>query len=41
MGVKVVLLLLNRGGFLVIDDKVDGERGTFKPNVNVRGSVDW
>ena len=25
---------------MVIDDKVDRERGTFEPNVDVRGGVD-
>ena len=40
MGVRVVLLLPSRGNPLVIDNKVDRERGIFKPNVNVRGSVD-
>ena len=39
MGVRVVSSLLSRGSSLVINDKVDGERGIFKPNVNVRGSV--
>ena len=41
MGVRVVSLLPSRGGFLVIDDKVDRERGTFKPNVDVRDGIDW
>ena len=41
MGVGVILLLLNRGNPLVINDKVDGERDTFKPNVDVRGGIDW
>ena len=40
MGVRVVLSLPSRGNPLVIDNKVDRKRGTFKPNVNVRGSID-
>ena len=30
----------NRGGPLIINNKVDRKRGTFEPNVNVRGSID-
>ena len=41
MGVEVVLLLPSRGSSLVIDDKVDRERGTFKPNVDIRGDINW
>ena len=41
MGVEVILSLPSRGNSLVIDDKVDKERGTFEPNVDVRGSIDW
>ena len=40
MRVKVILLLLSRGGSLIIDDKVDRKRGTFKLNMNIRGGVD-
>ena len=40
MRVGVVPLLPSKGSFLVIDDKVDRERGNFKLNVNVRGSID-
>ena len=40
MRVGVVPSLLSRGNPLVIDNNVDGERGTFKPNVNIRGGVD-
>ena len=40
MRVGVILSLPSKGGSLIIDDKVDRERGTFKPNVNVRDSVD-
>ena len=39
MGIGVVPSLLSRGSLLVIDDKIDKERGTFKPNVDIRGSV--
>ena len=41
MGVGVVLLLSSKGGSLVINDKIDRKRGTFKPNVDIRGSIDW
>ena len=40
MRVRVVLLLPSRGNSLVINNKVDGERGTFELNVDVRGGVD-
>ena len=40
VGVGVIPSLLSRGSPLVIDDKVDRERGTFKPNVDVRDSID-
>ena len=39
MGVRVVLLLSSKSGPLVINDNVDREKSTFKPNVDVRGSV--
>ena len=32
--------MLSRGSSLIIDNKVDREKGTFKPNVDVRGSID-
>ena len=41
IGVGVVPSLSNRGGSLVINDKIDRERGTFEPNMDVRGSIDW
>ena len=41
MEVRVIPLLLSRGSSLVINDKVDRERGTFEPNVNVKGGIDW
>ena len=40
MKVEVILLLLSRSNSLVINNKVDRERGTFKPNVDVRGGID-
>ena len=40
MRVGVVLLLLSKGGPLVINNKVDRERGTFKLNVDIRSGVD-
>ena len=40
MGVRVVLLLLNKSDSLVINNKVDRKRGTFESNVNVKGSID-
>ena len=39
IGVEIVSLLLSRGGPLIIDDKVDREKGTFKPNIDVRSSI--
>ena len=39
MRVGVILSLLSRGSPLVIDDKVDRERGTFKLNVDIRSGV--
>ena len=40
MRVRVIPLLPSRDSPLVINDKVDRERGTFEPNVDVRGGVD-
>ena len=40
MKIEVVLLLPSRGGLLIINNKVDRKRGTFEPNVNIRGSID-
>ena len=40
MGVRVVPLLPSKGSPLLIADKVDRERGTFEPNVDIRDSVD-
>ena len=33
--------MLSRGGSLIINDKVDKERGIFESNVDVKGSIDW
>ena len=40
MGVGVVPSLPSRGSLLVINNKVDRERDTFKPNVDIRGGID-
>ena len=40
MGVGVVLSLPSRGSPLIINNKIDRERGTFEPNVDIRGGVD-
>ena len=40
MRVRVVPLLPSKGSSLVINNKVDRERGTFEPNMDVRGGVD-
>ena len=39
--VRVILSLLNKSNSLIINDKVDRERGTFKSNVDIKGSIDW
>ena len=39
--VRVILLLLSKGGPLVINNKVDREKGTFEPNIDVKGGIDW
>ena len=39
MGVRVISLLPSKSGLLVINDKIDREKGTFEPNVDVRGSI--
>ena len=41
MEVRVVLSLLNRSDSLVINNKVDRERGTFEPNIDIRGGINW
>ena len=40
MEVEVIPLLPSRGSPLVINNKVDREKGTFKLNVDVRGGID-
>ena len=39
IGVGIVLSLLNKDSSLVINNKVNREKGTFEPNVDVRGGV--
>ena len=41
MGVRVVLSLPSKSGPLVINDKINRERGIFEPNMDIRGSVNW
>ena len=41
MKVGVIPLLLSRGGLLVINDKIDRERGTFESNIDIKDSIDW
>ena len=41
MGVGVILSLLSKDSPLVINNKVDKERGTFELNVGIRSSIDW
>ena len=38
--VRVVPSLLSRGSPLIIDNKINREKGTFKPNMNVESSID-
>ena len=40
MRVEVVSLLPSRGGPLVINNKVDREKGTFEPNVDIKSGID-
>ena len=40
MRVRIILLLLGRGGSLIINDKIDREKDIFELNMNIRGSVD-
>ena len=40
MGVGLILLLLSKSDSLVINNKVNRERGTFKLNINIRDSID-
>ena len=41
MKVEVILSLLNKSDLLVINNKVDEEKGIFEPNMNVRDSINW
>ena len=36
-----VSLLLSKSDPLIIDDKINRERDTFKLNMDIRGSIDW
>ena len=40
MGVRVILLLPSKSGLLVINDKIDRERGIFKLNMDIRDNID-
>ena len=40
MGVRVILLLPNKSGLLVINDKVDRKRGIFELNIDIRDNID-
>ena len=39
--IGVVLSLLSRDSPLVINNKVNREKGTFKPNIDIKSSIDW
>ena len=39
MRVEVILSLLSKGGPLVINNKVNREKDTFKLNMDIRGSI--
>ena len=38
--VEVILLLLSRNNSLVIDNKINRERGIFKLNMDIRDNID-
>ena len=40
MEVRVISLLLSRGGFLVINNKIDKKKSTFELNMDVKSSID-
>ena len=40
MKVRVILLLLNRGDSLVINNKVNEKKGVFKLDMNIKDSID-
>ena len=40
MEVRVIPLLLSRGGFLVINNKIDKKKDTFELNIDIKGSID-
>ena len=39
MGVKVIPLLPSKNNSLIVNNKIDREKGIFKPNINIRGSI--
>ena len=39
MKVGVILLLLNRDDSLIINNKVNRERGIFESNINIKNSI--
>ena len=39
MKVWVILLLLNKNDSLIIDNKVNREKDTFKPNIDIKDNV--
>ena len=41
MKVRVVLSLLSRGSPLIIDNKINREKDTFKPNMDIKDSINW
>ena len=40
MEVRVILLLLSRSDSLIINNKINRERGTFKLNMDIKGNID-
>ena len=39
MKVRVILSLSNKSGLLIINNKVNKEKNTFKLNMNIKGSI--
>ena len=39
MKVRVILSLSNKSGLLIINNKVNKEKNTFKLNINIKGSI--
>ena len=40
MRVRVILLLLSRSDTLIINNKINKKRDTFKLNMDIKGSID-